>query len=45
MKVRGSIRFDIEIEDWKSGWDKLEEIAQIIDKTKKVGKIDSMGFE
>jgi len=45
MKVRGNIRFDIEIEDWQTGWEVLEQIAKAVDKTKLAGKIDAMGFE
>jgi len=47
MKVRGTIRFDVEFEDWESGWKKLKMVGELIDQSgiKGVGRIDVMGFE
>ena len=35
----------MEFDNWKDGWDTLQKLADKIDKTKLVGKIDVMGFE
>ncbi len=45
MKVTGSIRFDMEFDNWQEGWKKLEKLAKIVDETKIAGEIGSMGFQ
>ena len=47
MKVRTQVTFDMDIEDWHSGWEKLKMVCERIEETgiKGVGRIYSMGFE